>query len=109
MHTDKQLRGIRLKDAMEKRRLDQALNKKEFAVVAGISYSAARAWFKSPGFPTVRGMVFWQDFVNWRSARNCLNGLPLLGSEEIPKAPTPSPAESLPARAARILIESASQ
>ena len=32
-------------------RLDQALNTKEFAVLAGSSYSSAREWFRSPGFP----------------------------------------------------------
>ena len=39
---DKQLRDIRLADVLEKRRLDQALNVKEFAVCAGVSYSTAR-------------------------------------------------------------------
>jgi len=34
MQDDKQLRDIRLKDVLEKRRLDQALNAKEFAVLA---------------------------------------------------------------------------
>jgi hypothetical protein len=63
MQDDKQLRGIRLKDVLEKRRLDQALNAKEFAVLAGISYSIARAWFHLPGFPVFRGVVFWQDFA----------------------------------------------
>jgi len=55
MQDDKQLRGIRLKDVLEKRRLDQALNAKEFAVLAGISYSTAREWFHLPGFPVFRG------------------------------------------------------
>ena len=73
MQDDKQLRGIRLKDVLEKRRLDQALNAKEFAVLAGISYSTARAWFHLPGFPVFRGVVFWQDFVRWRTAQNILN------------------------------------
>jgi len=45
-HTeDKQLRGITLEAVMEKRRLDQALNAKEFAVCAGVSYSTALAGF----------------------------------------------------------------
>ena len=38
MPQDKQLRSIKRKDVLEKRRLDQALNAKEFAVAAGISY-----------------------------------------------------------------------
>jgi hypothetical protein len=70
MNTDKQLQGIRLDDVLEKRRLDQALNAKEFAVVTGVSYSKAREWFHLPGFPVIRGMVFWQDFVRWRTAQN---------------------------------------
>lgn len=63
---DKQLAGIRLEDVLEKRALDQALNAKEFAVLAGISYSTARQWFRSPCFPALRGFVFWTDFVEWR-------------------------------------------
>lgn len=59
MQNDKQLHGIRLADVLEKRRLDQALNAKEFAVLAGISYSMARQWFHLPGFPVFRGVVFW--------------------------------------------------
>ena len=70
MRTDKQLRGIRLAEVLEKRRLDQALNAKEFAVAAGISYSTAREWFRLPGFPVFRGVVFWQDFAQWRTGRN---------------------------------------
>jgi len=64
---DKQLRDIRLADVLEKRRLDQALNVKEFAVCAGVSYSTARGWFHLLGFPAFRGVVFWQDFVQWRT------------------------------------------
>ena len=43
MQQDKQLRSIKLKDVMEKRRLDWALNAKEFAVAMPgiISYSTA--------------------------------------------------------------------
>ena len=74
MRDDKQLCSIRLKDVLEKRRLDQALNAKEFAVVAGVSYSTTREWFHLPGFPVFRGVVFWQDFVQWRTGRNNLNG-----------------------------------
>jgi hypothetical protein len=70
MTTDKQLRGIKLADVLEKRRLDQALNVKQFAVLAGISYSVAREWFQIKGFPRIRGVVFWQDFVQWRNLQN---------------------------------------
>ena len=67
---DKQLHGIRLDAVMEKRRLDQALNAKEFAICAGVSYSTARIWFHLPDFPAFRGVVFWQDFVHWRSEQH---------------------------------------
>jgi hypothetical protein len=73
MTQDKQLREVSLEAVVEKRRLDQALNAKEFAVLVGISYSAARSWFRSPGFPVFRGVVFWQDFVQWRSTQNGLD------------------------------------
>ena len=67
---DKQLVGISLESVLEKRRLDQALNAKEFAVLVGVSYSTARGWFHLPGFPAFRGVIFWQDFVAWHTARN---------------------------------------
>src|SRR5271165_7604141 len=67
---DKQLRGITLESVLAKRRLDQALNAKEFAVCAGVSYSTARDWFHLPGFPAFRGVIFWQDFVQWRAGQN---------------------------------------
>jgi hypothetical protein len=78
MPRDKQLKKIKLSDVLEKRELDQALNAKEFAVLAGISYSTARQWFRSHGFPVVRspgtseirGFVFWKDFVRWRNSRH---------------------------------------
>lgn len=66
MARDKQLSAVELSRVLEKRRLDQALNAKEFAVLASISYSAAREWFRLPGFPVIRGVVFWSDFVEWR-------------------------------------------
>lgn len=107
MTRDKQLRDIDLDQVVEKRRLDQALNAKEFAVLAGISYSAARAWLRLPGFPVVRGVVFWEDFVNWRRRLHAATGdvvvpPPVVASEGRP--PT-NPAASFPARAAKILAE----
>ena len=96
---DKQLRDIRLKDVLEKRRLEQALNTKEFAVVAGISYSTAREWFRLPGFPTFRGVVFWPDFTQWRMQQN---GLQRLKSER-PAAPKIVTDNCLPPRAQKIL------
>src|SRR5450755_2929873 len=103
-HTDdKQLHGITLESVMEKRRLDQALNAKEFAVCAGVSYSTARSWFHLPGFPAFRGVVFWQDFVQWRTHRNGL------ADQQDTIMPTnghrPIPISNLPPRAAQILLD----
>ncbi len=58
MSRDKQLSRVNLEQVQTKRRLGQALNVKEFAVLAGISYSSAREWFHDDGFPAIRGMVF---------------------------------------------------
>jgi hypothetical protein len=97
---DKQLQGIALESVLEKRRLDQALNAKEFAVCAGISYSTARSWFRLPGFPCFRGVVFWQDFVAWRTG----------GGARAPHHAQPQVSDNsglakLPERAARLLRE----
>ena len=64
---DKQLSGVALAAVLRKRQLGQALNAKEFAVLAGICYSTARSWFRLPGFPVIHGFVFWEDFVRWRA------------------------------------------
>jgi hypothetical protein len=100
MNLDKQLQGITLKSVLEKRRLDQALNAKEFAVCAGVSYSVARSWFRLPGFPAFRGVVFWQDFVRWRTRKKA--GRKTLRAANSGVAGAPS---NLPARAAQILLE----
>ena len=98
---DKQLQGIALESVLEKRRLDQALNAKEFAVCAGVSYSTARSWFHLPGFPAFRGVTFWQDFVQWRTGQNGLNApsLPLRNGD------TATATSHLPQRAAQILLD----
>jgi hypothetical protein len=95
---DKQLSAITLEGVLQKRQLDQALNAKEFAVLVGISYSTARDWFHTPGFPMFRGVVFWQDFAQWRT------------SQYQSKAGEHKQAErmtitGLPSRAAKILME----
>src|SRR5260221_9473525 len=61
---DKQLQGIELEPVLEKQRLGQAMNAKEFAVCAGVSYSTARSWFRLPGFPVFHGVIFWQISSN---------------------------------------------
>lgn len=98
---DKQLNGIALESVMEKRRLDQALNAKEFAVCAGVSYSTARSWFHLPGFPVFCGVIFWQDFVHWRADHNGFKN---------PTQPqhndnTTTAIPNLPPRAAQILLD----
>jgi hypothetical protein len=98
---DKQLQGITLASVLEKRRLDQALNAKEFAVGAGVSYSTARSWFHLPGFPAIHGVVFWQDFVQWRAHHNGLAGPP----EGPPQDDRIQSTNALPPRAARILLD----
>ncbi len=109
MQQDKQLRKIKLEGVLEKRRLDQALNAKEFAVLAGISYSTAREWFHLPGFPVIRGVVFWQDFVQWRNAQNGLKELSesvaQRNSVKNPKEICGATASNMPPKAARILLE----
>ncbi|HVU08067.1 MAG TPA: hypothetical protein VHG89_05945 [Verrucomicrobiae bacterium] len=94
---------------MKKRRLDQALNIKEFTVLAGISYSVARAWFQIKGFPRVQGVVFWQDFVWWRNLQNkgkYFSEKPsqLIAAENFAEFKRPD-TSGLPPRAARILLE----
>ena len=103
-HTeDKQLKGITLEAVMEKRRLDQALNAKEFAVCAGVSYSTARSWFHLSGFPVFHGVIFWQDFVQWRTGQNGFGS----HSENLPhnNGVSTSAAAKLPPRAAQILLD----
>jgi hypothetical protein len=108
MRRDRQLSGVSLDAVVEKRRLDQALNAKEFAVLAGISYSSALEWFRAPGFPVFRGVVFWQDFAEWRRGQA---GLPL-GRVELTgtrvaeiSAERRMRLEGLPPRAVKILLE----
>jgi len=109
MHGDKQLSTVRLDEVLEKRRLGQALNAKEFAVVAGVSYSAAREWFRLPGFPVFRGLVFWQDFERWRATQTGLNeaerGSALNGTERQHQTPASTPRRGLPPQAARIVAQ----
>ena len=111
MTHDKQLRGIKLQVVRLKRDSDQALNTKEFAVLAGISYSLAREWFHLPGFPAVGGMVFWGDFVLWRRSQNRPKSSHISAPTENGngqgefKLSSPKSNHQWPARAASILAE----
>jgi len=98
---DKQLQGISLESVLEKRRLDQALNAKEFAVSAGVSYSTARCWFHLAGFPAFRGVVFWQDFVQWRAGQNGLTN----PSRPQHNGDITAAISTLPPRAMQILLD----
>ena len=100
MKGDRQIRDIRMADVLEKRRLEQALNAKEFAVLAGISYSTARCWFHLSVF---RGVVFWEDFAQWRTSQHGCQPR----SENPPRCNSGGvvSAVGLPPRAARILLE----
>lgn len=91
---DKQLQAISFEMVLEKKTLDQALNAKEFAICAGVSYSIARKWFRLPGFPVIQGVVFWKDFVKWREKQR--------EPEDTPSVPL-SGAISYPSRASQIL------
>ena len=106
MTHDKQLQTVTLNNVVERRRLGQALNTKEFAVLVGISYSAAREWFRLPGFPVFRGVVFWQDFEAWRGAQAGLRQTDVTQSpNETPWSRDGKAATDLPPQAARIIAE----
>jgi hypothetical protein len=101
-HTeDKQLQGIELEAVLEKQRLGQAMNAKEFAVCAGVSYSTARSWLRLPGFPAFHGVIFWQDFVQWRTNQNGISSQ----SEKLPQNNGVKIPSNLPPRAAQILLD----
>jgi hypothetical protein len=100
---DKQLRGICLESVLRKRHFGQALNAKEFAVCAGVSYSKARGWFRLPGFPCLQGVVFWQDFAAWRASQ-VATCRPTHASMQLGDGAA-NELSAFPARAARLLAE----
>jgi hypothetical protein len=103
---EKQLSSIVLEDVLQKRRLEQALNVKEFAVLAGISYSTARNWLRTPGFPVFRGRVFWQDFADWRTHQNRSRRVIAQNSVRIQsEAAARTVPSGLPPRALAILLD----
>jgi hypothetical protein len=106
MEREKQLAGVQLEDVVRKRQLDQALNAKEFATLAGVSYSVAREWFHLPGFPALRGFVFWSDFVEWRRRQYDLGQSSATSPSPVAVKPASGPLlTGLPAKAARLLLE----
>ena len=108
MSYDKQLRGLALQDILEKRRLDQALNAKEFSLAAGVSYSTAREWFRLPGFPVIKGFVFWGDFVQWRHDQISVVRPEACSPQETKSSDSPASTKAglqFPGRAAQILRE----
>jgi len=109
MARDKQLCGVDIGKVLEKRERDQALNAKEFSVLAGISYSKAREWFRLPGFPVIQGFVFWGDFVEWRHSQTGLQkSSTQLTSTEAQEKREPTPKSNnvyLSSRAMKILSE----
>lgn len=86
--TDKQLQSLDFAEVVRRYGLDQSLNMKEFAVLAGVSYSTAQTWFRQPGFPVMSRRVFWRDFVLWRRAQT---GLLELVSKHLLATPKPAP------------------
>lgn len=95
---DKQLQAISLEKVLDKKTLDQALNAKEFAICAGVSYSIARKWFRLPDFPVIQGVVFWKDFVKWREKQRKPEGL-AINQQVVARSFT----GALPPRASQIL------
>ena len=102
---DAQLAGITQQAVLRKRRWDQALNAKEFAVLAGLSYTTARAWFRLAGFPVVQRRVFGSDFVKWRRGQFEPNKPGTNSRSERPNGPRRSLNPDLPPKAARILAD----
>jgi hypothetical protein len=60
----------------------------------------AREWFRLSGFPVLEGVVFWQDFVQWRQARSGLNRVKV---ERATVKAQPAIASELPEKAKNIL------
>ena len=63
---DRQLAKIDVADVLRRVRYGMALNARQLAVAAGVGYSQARKWFRAPRFPALDGLVFWEDFRDWR-------------------------------------------
>jgi hypothetical protein len=72
-------------------------------VCARVSYSTPRSRFHLSGFPVFHGVIFWQDFVQWRTNQNGFASQP----EKLPhnNGVGPAAASKLPPRAAQILLD----
>ncbi len=57
--------------------------------------------FHSPGFPAFRGVIFWQDFVQWRAGQSGFKNQ----SPPQRDGGTVAAASKLPPRAAQILLD----
>jgi len=103
---DKQLQGIALESVLEKRRLDQALNAKEFAVCAGYPTRRRATGFTCPASCLSRG-CFLAGLCPMAHGQNGVARQPVsLPDRNCVQA---AAAASLPPRAARILLEAASR
>ena len=62
---------------------------------------AVKAGIPRDGFPAFRGVIFWQDFVQWRAGQNGFKSPP----PSSPDSETVAAASKLPPRAAQILLD----
>jgi hypothetical protein len=80
-------------------------NAKEFAVLAGVSYSTSREWFHIQDFPAFNGVVFWEDFVMWRQRRTGIAGVRDADESGKNKSPLKNYTLNLPAKAKKLLSQ----
>jgi hypothetical protein len=66
-----------------------------------VAGTLARSWFHLSGFPAFRGVIFWQDFVQWRAGQNGFKN----PSPPQRDGDTVAAASKLPPRAAQILLD----
>ncbi len=62
------LKGLKRRRQWRRWQTGGGLNIKEFAAVTGYSYERARLLFREAGFPVVKGLVFWEDWREYRRA-----------------------------------------
>jgi hypothetical protein len=69
---EKQLRDVDRREVDDLVRCDRALKLKQFCLGAGLGYRAGLELSRLPGFPLIRGRVYWSDFVIWRRSQFAL-------------------------------------